>query len=170
MRFRRILPLLFLALAPSASAQTVTTPAQTAIACAYNTTIPSLTAATYGLVQCDAAGRLILSSTVGAGSTPVPSTTLESSHVLKASAGSLLSLSATTTTVAGWVMVFNATSAPVDGAVTPIYAWQVPANGVLTMSWPVPAAFSTGITVAFSSTGPTTKTASATAFFTGQVQ
>ncbi len=43
-----------------ASAQTVTTPAQNAIACAYNTAVPILTAGTYGLVQCDSAGRLVL--------------------------------------------------------------------------------------------------------------
>ena len=44
----------------AASAQTVTTPAQSAIACAYNTSTPVLTAGTYGLVQCDSSGKLIV--------------------------------------------------------------------------------------------------------------
>lgn len=42
------------------SAQTVTTPAQSAIACAYNTSTPVLIAGTYGLVQCDSSGKLIV--------------------------------------------------------------------------------------------------------------
>lgn len=54
--------LLALMTATEIRAQTVTTPAQTAIACAYNTTLPALSAGTYGLVQCDPAGNMIVST------------------------------------------------------------------------------------------------------------
>lgn len=97
--------------------------------------------------------------------TPVVSTSAGSSLVLKASAGSILSLSATSATP-GYVMLFDATSAPADGAVTPKYCWQGPVSG----PWPTPAAFATGITAVYSTTGCATKTASATAWFSGQVQ
>jgi hypothetical protein len=100
----------------------------------------------------------------------VSSSAAEASKVLKASAGNLASLSVSLGAVAGWVMLFDATSAPADGAVTPKYAWPVPANGVFDKDWQAFASFATGITVVFSTTGPTTKTASATAFFSAQVQ
>jgi hypothetical protein len=97
--------------------------------------------------------------------TPVVSTSASSSLVLKASPGSILSLSATSATP-GYVMLFDATSAPADGAVTPKYCWQGPVSG----PWPTPAAFAVGITAVYSTTGCATKTASATAWFSGQVQ
>jgi hypothetical protein len=69
-------------------------------------------------------------------------------------------------------MVFNATSAPIDGAVTPQNCIQVPANSTNFLNWAPqpPEWYSTGISVAFSTTGCFTKTASATAFFHALVQ
>lgn len=111
------------------------------------------------------------SSSSSIGITPVVSAALESSHVLKAGAGNLYSCYVTTGGTPGWLLIFNATSAPVDGAVTPIEAIQAPANS--TVGWDCgdapPDVYSTGITAVFSSTGPFTKTASATAFFKGRV-
>lgn len=106
------------------------------------------------------------------GITPVVSTAAESGHVLKASAGVLWGLTAATGASAGFVMVFNATSAPVDGAVTPIECLPVAANSAVAVSFAggPAAAYSTGITVVFSTTGCFTKTASATAFFSGKIQ
>ena len=52
-----LLPLWF---SESVYSQTVTTPSQTAVACAYNSSLPSLTSATFGFAQCDSAGRLII--------------------------------------------------------------------------------------------------------------
>ncbi len=104
----------------------------------------------------------------------VQSTATEAFHVLKASAGNLYSISVTVGATSGYLMIFNAISAPTDGAVTPAYCIPVTSNGTNGLngaSWSVnPASFSTGITAVFSSTGCTTKTASATAFFTAQVQ
>ena len=92
-----------------------------------------------------------------------------SSLVLKGSAGNLFSLMATAT-VSGWLLLFDATSAPADGTVTPKWAYPILAGGALNMAWLNPLVFATGVTVVFSTTGPFTKTASATAFISGQVQ
>lgn len=101
---------------------------------------------------------------------PVSSTAVEGTHVLKSSAGNLYSLSVTTTTTSGYLMLFNATAAPADGAVTPAYCLAVPSATSMGVSWTTPLTLSTGISVAFSSTGCFTKTSSATAVFSAQVQ
>ncbi len=108
--------------------------------------------------------------------TPISTTTLASSLVVKASAGKLFSFEAvpdsTLYAATWWLMIFNATSAPGDGAVTPLKCYQVPA-GVL--SFPASfasngVAFSTGITLVASTTGCLTKTASAHAFISGDYE
>jgi len=102
--------------------------------------------------------------------TPIPSTAAESSHILKASAGSLFGVSVTAT-VAGYLMLFNAVAAPADGAVTPVKCYVVPANTSVGVSWgSYAAAFGTGIVAVYSTTGCFVKTASATAFISGEVQ
>ena len=106
--------------------------------------------------------------------TPVVSAALEGSHVLKSAAGCLLAVYATIdSTTAGWLMVFNSATVPADGSVTPVdcvYISQAP--GSLGLNWaPLPPEwFSTGVSVAFSSTGCFTKTLSAHAFFHALVQ
>jgi hypothetical protein len=111
-------------------------------------------------------------SNAAAGITPVVSSAVESGHVLKASAGNLYSVYVTTGAVAGFLMVFNSTTVPADGAVTPIECQPAPANGIASLTFnPGPVeSYSTGISVAFSTTGCFTKTASATAFFHGVIQ
>jgi len=100
------------------------------------------------------------------GVAPGNSTALESSHVIKASAGNLFWLTVTSDTNAGFLMVFNATSAPGDGAVTPAYCVPIAASSGNPFNWlQFPVAFSTGITVVYSSTGCLTKTASVHATF-----
>lgn len=117
-----------------------------------------------------ASAAIIPTATATNAITPVVSTAAEGSHVLKAGAGNLYGLSVTTGASAGYVMIFNATSAPADGAVTPIKCYSVPATSSFGASWNNPAAFSTGITVVFSTTGCFTKTISATAFISGEVK
>ena len=101
----------------------------------------------------------------------VVSSAAETSHVLKASGGSLLSLSVTST-VAGYVELFNATSAPSTGVVTPVACYSVPANTTTSLPFQiVPQYFSTGITAVFSSgTNCFTYTSSATAYLSAGVQ
>lgn len=102
-------------------------------------------------------------------------TAAESCRVLKASAGNLYALRVSIAATTGYVMVFDATSAPGDGAVTTlaIPAVRVVSDG--TSGWYAddfnpPMRMATGITVCFSSTGPFSKTASATAAIAGQTQ
>lgn len=110
-------------------------------------------------------------TSTNAGITPVVSSALEGSHVIKASAGNFYRGSIITTSVAGWFMVFNATSAPADGAVTPVMCSPVPANGRVEIDHStIPDVFSTGVTFVFSSTDCFTKTISNTARFEGSVK
>lgn len=106
---------------------------------------------------------------------PIVSSTVESGHVLKASAGNLYSIYVNST-VTGLLMVFNSTTVPADGAVTPIECvstTQIGNNFIASINYsPGPASsYSTGISVAYSTgTNCFNKTASATAFFHGTVQ
>jgi hypothetical protein len=106
-----------------------------------------------------------------AGIAPVVSTALEGSHVILASAGELYDWHVAAT-VDGWVLVFDATSAPADGAVTPKIARQIGAGTTLSFEpgGGPPTHFATGIAMVFSTTGPFTKTGSATAFFSAKAR
>jgi hypothetical protein len=121
-------------------------------------------------------GGVVISpvSSANAALVPVVSTTLESCHILKASAGNLYSLGVTIQATTVIIQVFNATTGPADGAVTPIWSMPVISNGTLggdSWNFTVPLRGSVGLTVcASSATTPFTKTASATAMFSGQVQ
>jgi hypothetical protein len=61
---------------------------------------------------------------------------------------------------------------PADGTVAPVYCIPVPASSAVSISFSgaPPDAYSIGIVAVFSTTGPFTKTSSATAFFTWRVQ
>jgi len=95
------------------------------------------------------------------------SSAVASSLVLKGSAGNLFAVNVSSGASAGFVLIFNATSAPADGAVTPAKCYVLAANTTLALQWTTPVQFGTGITVVFSTTGCYTKTASATAFISG---
>jgi hypothetical protein len=74
-------------------------------------------------------------------------------------------------TVSGWFLVFNATSAPADGAVTPVDFYPYTAAQAFAVDYSgAPLRGSTGLTIVFSTTGPYTKTASATASISAKVQ
>ena len=142
--------------------------------CKYNATSPSLPDQGLVIIQCDSAGNLLTTQSPSpsaiTGLTPVVSSAAEASKVFKASAGNLYAYQVTTGAAAGYVMIFNATSAPVDGAVTPVKCVAVPAGATVGVTVTPPEAFSTGITAVFSTTGCFTKTASATAMFSGDVK
>lgn len=95
--------------------------------------------------------------------------TANSAQILKASAGNLYSVSCTSGASAGFLMVFDAVSAPADGVVTPIDVITVAANATVSKMYPTPLRGAVGLTLVFSTTGPFSKTASATAFLAGQV-
>jgi len=109
-------------------------------------------------------------STVAAvGITPVVTTVAAGSLVLKASSGNLYSVNITSGASAGYLMLFNSTTAPADGTVTPIKVMPIAANAGLVVNFNPPIRFGTGITAVFSTTGPFSKTISATAFISGDV-
>ena len=112
------------------------------------------------------------SSSSGAGIAVVVSSAAESNHVMKASAGNFYGGYITTGASAGYLMMFNLTSAPTDGAVTPAACIYVPATTSMSLTGiaTIPIYWSTGIVMVFSTTGCFTKTASATAYFSGMVQ
>jgi hypothetical protein len=92
--------------------------------------------------------------------------------VVKASAGSLVSVSGSAVS-GSFIMIFNATSAPADGAVTPTKCWgPMAANGPFSFGWgPGPVlTMSTGIVVVSSSTGCFTKTATNANFIAAEFQ
>lgn len=90
--------------------------------------------------------------------TQVVSTALEPSKVIKASAGSLVNLTAFSN-AAGYILVMNSTTVPADGAVTLLYPpVPIAANQTIALDFPAPLVASTGIAVCISSTGSFTKT------------
>jgi hypothetical protein len=117
---------------------------------------------------------LPLPSGAATGTTPVAairSVALESGHIFKSSAGSLLDAYCVTTSVGGFYMLFDQTTVPADGAVTPHVFVNVGAGASGSIAYPTyfPLSFTSGLVGVFSSTGPFTKTASATAFLSARV-
>lgn len=115
------------------------------------------------------------SNRIDLGITPVSSTAIESSRVLCSAPCNLNTLTVTIGATSGWVMLLDAIAAPVDGAVAPIWWFPITSNGTsggLAASWAPgqllrPA--NNGLVAVFSTTGPFTKTASATAAFSAGV-
>lgn len=107
--------------------------------------------------------------------TPFATQAAASNTIAKAAPGSLSTLTITTGATSGWVMVFDAVSLPSNGATTSTLKWCYPVvsdgtRGGASFEWPSPVTMATGITIGFSSTACNSLTASATAFFYGQVQ
>lgn len=103
--------------------------------------------------------------------TPVTTSAVASNLVVCAAACNVYGFNVTVGASAGYVLLINATSAPADGAVTPIWCIPVAANSGIDVSWrQAPRKMTTGATLIFSTTGCFTKTASATAFMTGDAK
>lgn len=129
-----------------------------------NVTATSAVAAGTGVT----ATAIAPNSAAGSALTAVPSTAVETGHVIKASAGNLYGFEVTSGASAGFIMVFNSTTVPADGAVTPVKCYVIAANATVAVQFsPTPLRLSTGVTLVFSTTGCFTKTASATAFISG---
>lgn len=97
-------------------------------------------------------------------------TTIENGHVFKATGGYLYSLSVTTSGTAGYAMVFDSPTVPSNGAVNPIACYTVGTTSPLLVKYDYPIAYTTGLSVAYSSTSCNTLTLSATAFMSAQVR
>jgi hypothetical protein len=95
----------------------------------------------------------------------------EACRVFAGVSARLFSYQVSTGASAGYIMVFDATAAPADGAVTPaLPSVQIAASSTYNFSPTNPALFANGVTICFSTTGPFSKTASATAMLGAQVQ
>lgn len=92
--------------------------------------------------------------------TQVISTALEASHVLKASAGQLISLAIFNSKAsAQFILILNSATLTADGPVTLLYPpIPIAANSIVVLDLPRPVVASNGITVCNSSTGSFTKT------------
>ncbi len=113
------------------------------------------------------------SSAAGTATTAASSSAAASNLVLKGSAGNLYDLTLTVGATSGYLMLFDATALPSNGAVTPVFCAVVTSNGTnggISLAWPTPKRFGTGITAGFSTTGCFTLTASATGNFFGGYQ
>jgi len=110
-----------------------------------------------------------LASGEGYGVTNVSSAALEASHVLKASAGSLVSLRGYNSGGAQFIQLHNAAALPANGAI-PLVVMAVPATSNFEIPLPVPLVFATGIVVCNSSTAPTKTIGGADCFFTAQIK
>jgi len=99
--------------------------------------------------------------------TLVSSTAYESSHVLKASSGALISIAGyNSKTGAQFIQLFNSATVPAD-ATAPVLVFTVPASSNFSYDVPITGLpFSTGIAIANSSTGPTKTIGSADCYFT----
>lgn len=102
------------------------------------------------------------------GLVPVRTTSAAASLVLWSGPGVLHAVNASAGATPGYLMLFDDTSEPADGTVEPVKCWFIDADESLDKFFPVPLRFMTGIVAVFSSTGPYTKTASATAFLSGE--
>lgn len=99
---------------------------------------------------------------------PTATTVAASSLTLKSSAGNHYSFNGLGT-IAGYFMLFDAPTPPADGTVTPKKVYAVAAGASLDVEFTPPLRMATGGTWVFSITGPFTKTASATAFMSGEM-
>lgn len=111
----------------------------------------------------------------GVPATPVVGTSVQVATgglVLKAAPGCLLALYVVNSTSAGYMLVYNAVAVPSNGAVTPIHCIPIAASSYQWINFAPqpPEWYSTGISVAFSTTGCFTQTISAALFIHGIVQ
>lgn len=106
-----------------------------------------------------------------AGVSVVASTAYEASHILKASAGTLVSLVGYNSKAsAQFIQLHNSATLPADAAV-PVYTFTVPATSNFSVDVPITAIpFTTGIVACNSSTGPTKTIGSADCWFTAVIK
>lgn len=117
----------------------------------------------------NSAGEIAVTQATGA--TLVNSSALEASHVLKASAGTLVSLVGyNAKTSSQFIQIFNSTTVPADTSV-PVCVFVVPASSNFSLDVPLTGLpLGTGIAVSNSSTSATKTIGSADCFFTSVVK
>jgi hypothetical protein len=101
--------------------------------------------------------------------TPIATSVVASSLVLSAAPTTFRGANVTSGASAGYVMLFDEIFAPADGTVTPVKTWVIAANSTIEVGYDPGLVMQVGAVLVFSTTGPYTKTASATAFISGEV-
>lgn len=135
-----------------------------------STTNPMPTAATgaNGTSAASASNPAAATNTPNALATSAPTSTQTAtaagSLIAKTSAGNCYGFNVAAGASAGFLLLFDSATVPADGTVTPKKVYAVAANATLAVHWDVPRRFGSGIVAVFSTTGPFTKTISATAF------
>jgi hypothetical protein len=118
----------------------------------------------------DDSGNTLGGSAAASGASVVSSTALEASHVLKASAGTLVSLVGYNSKVsAQFIQLHNSATVPADTAV-PAYVFTVPAASNFSLDVPGGIPFTTGISVCNSSTAPTKTVGAADCWFSAVIK
>ena len=140
----------------------------------YNASGLTLTDGQYVMLQLDSTAALrTTGGGIGAagGASTVATTAYATNLVVKASAGTLLSLVGySSKTAAQWIQIHNTTSLPADTA-APVYTFLIAAQSNFSLDVPILGIpFTTGITVCNSSTGPTKTIGSADCWFTAVVK
>jgi hypothetical protein len=116
----------------------------------YNLTLPTTTTGNPQRLQCDKNGRLLIAKQ--SDTSYVRSTSLENSHVVKTSAGTLYELHGFNDgSVTLYLMLFNTTSVPANGT-APLERFRIPAGGSIAYSPGQPISLGTGIVWAASTT------------------
>ncbi len=104
------------------------------------------------------------------GPAPVVSTVIEAAHVLSAVPTNFYGVDGSVFAANGYLMVLNLAAVPASAAtVAPLVCLQLTAAGPFAYRVPWPVTGTTGIVVAYSSTGCFTYTPLAQAFFSGWV-
>lgn len=99
---------------------------------------------------------------------PLATPTVAGTLTLKSVPCTFYGANITAVATAGYLMLFDAAAAPIDGTVTPTKVWVVAANSSLEIGYENGLTMALGAVLVFSSTGPFTKTVSATAFMSGE--
>lgn len=83
--------------------------------------------------------------------TPVATGVAAATLVLKATAGQMFSVTGAANGAVTYMIVQNSATAATTGTVVPVFCAAIPANSTATIAPPVPAVFTTGISVSLSS-------------------
>ncbi|WGM47661.1 hypothetical protein KOAAANKH_02543 [Brevundimonas sp. NIBR10] len=130
--------------------------------------VPGSNATSATAVQGVDGGKAV--SVARTGIVPIKNAAADFKLVAKGSAGNLHGFNLCNGASAGFLFVYDGVAAPIDGVgKQPVLVLPVAANAALSAAYDPPLAFTTGITLVFSTTGPFEQTAANTGLITAWV-